>query len=396
MNHLFTSESVSGGHPDKLCDRISDGLLDEFIRQDPESKVAIETLATTGLVVVAGEVKSDGYVNIDETIRKIVKDVGYTGDYGFNYNSCGIVTAIHEQSPDINQGVVKLKPEEQGAGDQGIMFGYATNETEDYMPMTITLAHQILMGLEYIRKYEFSMLYLRPDAKSQVTIRYENNKPVKLDTVLVSTQHEDFEDYEYTIRNDIKNILLPMVFDTHNYSKKIDISNFKLLVNPTGRFVIGGPQGDTGLTGRKIIVDTYGGWGAHGGGAFSGKDPSKVDRSGAYMARYIAKNLVAAGIAERILVQLSYSIGIAEPISVYVDTYGTGRLPDDIIASMIPEIFNLKPYYIIDRLKLKNPIYSPTAAYGHFGRKNEVIDGFEYFTWEKLDKVDTLRTIKHI
>lgn len=383
MKYLFTSESVSKGHPDKICDIISDGLLDEFLKQDEDSKVAIETLTTTGLVVVSGEVKSKAYVNIDDTIRDIIKDIGYTGDIGFNHN-CGIISAIHDQSSDIRQGVEKEINEMQGAGDQGIMFGYATDETEDLMPITIVMSHQILSMLDEYRKNKYESL-LKPDAKSQVTILYENDIPVKLDTILISTQHEDIYMAKESITNILEHELIPELFRRYGYYDKLDVSEYKLLVNPTGRFVIGGPQGDTGLTGRKIIVDTYGGWGAHGGGCFSGKDPSKVDRSGAYAARHISKNLIAAGLAKRILVQLSYAIGLADPISVYVNSYGTGIIPDDQIVEIIKNNYDLRPYHIIKNLKLKSPIYKKTSSYGHFGRTPYIENGIEYFTWEKLD-----------
>lgn len=383
MKYLFTSESVSKGHPDKICDIISDGLLDEFLKQDKESKVAIETMVTTGLVIVSGEVKSKAYVNIDDTIRHIVNEIGYTGDIGFN-NNCGIISAIHEQSPDIRQGVDREIDENQGAGDQGIMFGYATNETEDLMPMTLIMSHQLLSLLDDYRQKKYESL-LKPDAKSQVTILYENDIPIKLDTILLSTQHEDVHLAREKITDILKHELIPELFRKYGYYDKLDVSDFKLIVNPTGRFVIGGPQGDTGLTGRKIIVDTYGGWGAHGGGCFSGKDPSKVDRSGAYAARHIAKNIVASGLAKRTLVQVSYAIGISEPISIYVNSYKTGIISDNEIVKIIKDSYDLRPYHIIRNLKLKNPIYKPTSSYGHFGRRPYIDNNLEYFTWEKLD-----------
>ncbi|HPF65095.1 methionine adenosyltransferase [Lentimicrobium sp.] len=437
MSYLFTSESVSEGHPDKVADQISDALLDEFLRFDPNSKVACETLVTTGLTVCSGEVLTEGYVDLHKVVRKTIKEIGYTkNEYRFEGESCGIISTLHEQSADINRGVVRSDPENQGAGDQGMMFGYATRDMENYMPMPIELAHVLLQELAAIRKEGKKMTYLRPDAKSQVTIEYDdNNHPVRIDTIVISTQHDDFADktlpekegdekMRLAIENDIRNILLPRVIATlpDNIQKLFD-GNFKLHVNPTGKFVIGGPHGDTGLTGRKIIVDTYGGKGAHGGGAFSGKDPSKVDRSAAYAARHIAKNLVAAGVADEVLVQLAYAIGIAEPVGVYVNTYGTCKVsdadgkpvPDGRVAEKVKKIFDLRPYSIINRFGLRNPIYTPTASYGHFGRDprfdevevyynngetyNRTEDGVirhfkkvKLFAWEETDYVEKIRT----
>jgi S-adenosylmethionine synthetase len=437
MSYLFTSESVSEGHPDKVADQISDALLDEFLRFDPNSKVACETLVTTGLTVCSGEVLTEGYVDLHKVVRKTIKEIGYTkNEYRFEGESCGIISTLHEQSADINRGVVRSDPENQGAGDQGMMFGYATRDMENYMPMPIELAHVLLQELAAIRKEGKKMTYLRPDAKSQVTIEYDdNNHPVRIDTIVISTQHDDFADktlpekegdekMRLAIENDIRNILLPRVISTlpDNIQKLFD-GNFKLHVNPTGKFVIGGPHGDTGLTGRKIIVDTYGGKGAHGGGAFSGKDPSKVDRSAAYAARHIAKNLVAAGVADEVLVQLAYAIGIAEPVGVYVNTYGTCKVsdadgkpvPDGRVAEKVKKIFDLRPYSIINRFGLRNPIYTPTASYGHFGRDprfeevevyynngetyNRTEDGVirhfkkvKLFAWEETDYVEKIRT----
>lgn len=398
MSYLFTSESVSSGHPDKVADQISDAILDEFLSQDKNSKVACETLCTTGLVVVSGEVKSNAYVDVQKIARDTINEIGYNkSDYQFDGNSCGIISTLHEQSQDINRGVDREKEEEQGAGDQGIMFGYATNETAVYMPATISIAHLILKKLEEIRKQGVVMKYLRPDAKSQVTIEYDDNdNPVRIHTIVVSTQHDDTVDVDY-IKNDVKNILIPRVIDTlkRNGDKCANLfdEDYILYVNPTGKFVIGGPHGDTGLTGRKIIVDTYGGRGAHGGGAFSGKDPSKVDRSAAYVARYLAKNLVAAGIADKCLIQLSYAIGVAKPLSINVNTYGTNKtlFNDETIAHYISEKIDLRPATIIKTFGLKNPIYKPTASYGHFGRTPYIKEGIEYFGWEKLDLVDTFR-----
>ncbi|MDR1054522.1 MAG: methionine adenosyltransferase [Prevotellaceae bacterium] len=411
MNYLFTSESVAEGHPDKIADQISDAILDEFLRHDPESKVACETLLTTGLVVLSGEVNSSAYVDVQGVARRVIERIGYTkSDYRFDSVSCGIVSAIHEQSPDINQGVERKKKDEQGAGDQGMMFGYACSETDEYMPLTLVMSHIILQELAKIRRDGKQMKYLRPDAKSQVTVEYnEKNEPVKVHTIVVSTQHDDFDDektMQESIRKDVVEILLPRV--KKRLPKRVQAiftNDYILHVNPTGKFVIGGPHGDTGLTGRKIIVDTYGGKGAHGGGAFSGKDPSKVDRSAAYAARHIAKNLVAAGVATEVLVQLAYAIGIAKPVSINVNTYGTAKvnISDAEIANIVAKTFDLRPAKIIERFGLKNPIYELTAAYGHFGRdyKKEklsiIVNGkktekeVEFFTWEKLDYIDTLR-----
>lgn len=425
MSYLFTSESVSEGHPDKVADQISDAVLDELLAYDPGSKVACETLVTTGQVVLAGEVKSKAYVDLQEVARQVIKRIGYTkGEYMFEGNSCGVFSAIHEQSADINRGVERKDPMEQGAGDQGMMFGYATNETENYMPLSLDLSHRILQVLADIRREEKVMTYLRPDAKSQVTIEYDDSgKPVRIDTIVVSTQHDDFvqpadpseearlkadEEMLATIRKDVIEILMPRVIASINHPQVLALFNDHITyhVNPTGKFVIGGPHGDTGLTGRKIIVDTYGGKGAHGGGAFSGKDPSKVDRSAAYAVRHIAKNLVAAGVADEILVQVSYAIGVARPINIYVDTYGRShvKLTDGEIAKKIDELFDLRPKAIEDRLKLRNPIYSETAAYGHMGREPQTVNKHfssryvgdktievELFTWEKLDYVDKVK-----
>lgn len=398
MSYLFTSESVSSGHPDKVADQISDAILDEFLTQDKNSKVACETLCTTGLVVVSGEVKSNAYVDIQKVVRDTINEIGYNkSEYQFDGNSCGVISTLHGQSQDINQGVEREKEEEQGAGDQGIMFGYATNETSTYMPATISIAHLILKTLENIRKEGKVMTYLRPDSKSQVTIEYDdNNKPIRVHTIVVSTQHDDNVDVD-TIKNDVKSILIPKVVDklkrNDDACANLFDDDYLLYVNPTGKFVIGGPHGDTGLTGRKIIVDTYGGLGAHGGGAFSGKDPSKVDRSAAYVSRYLAKNLVAANIADRCLIQLSYAIGVAKPLSVYVNTYGTNKtiFNDDTIANYISQNINLTPNAIIKKFGLKNPIYKPTSTYGHFGRECYIKEGIEYFGWEKLDVVDTFK-----
>jgi S-adenosylmethionine synthetase len=414
MNYFFTSESVSEGHPDKVADQISDSILDEFLAQDPKSKVACETLVTTGLVVVAGEVNSKAYVDVQSVVRKVVNGIGYTkGEYRFDGNSCGVMSAIHEQSPDINQGVEKGKGlhEEQGAGDQGMMFGYACKDTDTYMPLPLDLAHRMLKKLSEIRREGKEMTYLRPDAKSQITIEYdEKHKPVRIDTIVISTQHDEFDKNEKKMLNkiekDVRNILIPKVIsDLPARTQKLFKKDFKLFVNPTGKFVIGGPHGDSGLTGRKIIVDTYGGKGAHGGGAFSGKDPSKVDRSAAYAARHIAKNLVAAGVANEILIQVAYAIGVAEPVGIYVNTYGTAnvKMSDAEIAEKVKKIFPLTPEAIQKRLKLLNPIYAETAAYGHFGRepktvkKTFIADGkkiereVELFTWEKLDYLDKVK-----
>lgn len=411
MPYLFTSESVSEGHPDKVADQISDALIDHFLAFDPNSKVACETLVTTGQVVLAGEVKSKAYLDVQEIARSVIRKIGYTkSEYMFEAHSCGVLSAIHEQSADINQGVDRRKKEEQGAGDQGMMFGYATNETEDYMPLALDLAHKLLIELANLRKENKQIKYLRPDAKSQVTLEYDdNNKPVRIDTIVVSTQHDDFDTeakMQAQIKKDIIDILIPRV--KKKYKKYARLFNDKITyhINPTGKFVIGGPHGDTGLTGRKIIVDTYGGKGAHGGGAFSGKDPSKVDRSAAYATRHIAKNLVAAGVAEEVLVQASYAIGVAKPTSINVNTYGTAKvaLTDGEIAKIVEQVFDMRPYFIEKRLKLRNPIYSETAAYGHMGRKPEKVTktftlpggkvkrvNVELFTWEKLDKVRELK-----
>lgn len=390
-NYLFTSESVSAGHPDKIADQISDAILDEFLRQDPNSKVACEALCTTGLVVVAGEVKSNTHVDIQQIVRKTIADIGYTNaEYGFEANSCGVLSAIHEQSPDIRQGVDQA---EQGAGDQGIMFGYAVNETTELMPATLALSHLLLQELDTIRKEGEVVTYLRPDAKSQVTIEYnEYGKPLRVDTIVVSTQHDDTVS-AYDILSDITEHLIPRVQAKDPQLAELFQDDYRLLVNPTGRFVIGGPAGDTGLTGRKIIVDTYGGRAAHGGGAFSGKDSSKVDRSAAYAARHIAKNMVAAGIADEVQVQLAYAIGVADPVSISVDTFGTAKveLTDAEIAEVVSELFALRPAAIVDRFGLKNPIYLPTSSYGHFGRKPYAVDGIEFFGWERLDMVERIK-----
>ncbi|AKU70207.1 methionine adenosyltransferase [Prevotella fusca] len=413
MRHLFTSESVSEGHPDKISDQISDALLDYFLAYDRNAHCAIETFVTTGQVVIMGEVRSSTYIDLQNVARETINKAGYTkAEYQFDGDSCGILTAIHEQSDDINRGVSNKDTDEQGAGDQGMMFGYATNETENYMPVSLDLAHLIMRTLSDIRKEGKEMTYLRPDAKSQVTIEYtENKKPLRIDTIVVSTQHDDFDVDDKKmldkIKNDVINILMPRVISQCDSKiQKLFNSNIKYLVNPTGKFVIGGPHGDTGLTGRKIIVDTYGGRGAHGGGAFSGKDPSKVDRSAAYMTRYIAKNMVAAGVADEILVQLAYAIGVAAPVSVSVDTYGHNNvgMSDGEIAQKIFEMFDLRPKAIERQLKLNQPMYTETAAYGHMGRKNEVVNKtftsryhgikniqVELFTWEKLDMVDTIK-----
>lgn len=407
MSYLFTSESVSEGHPDKIADQISDAILDYFIAFDKDSKVACETLVTTGLAVISGEVKSNTYVDVQKVVRDVIRKIGYTkAEYQFEAESCGVISTLHEQSPEISQGVEEGKGlhKEQGAGDQGMMFGYATNETDDYMPLALDLSHRILRELAKIRREGKEMTYLRPDAKSQVTIEYDDdNIPSGIDTIVVSTQHDDFDSEEKMgkkIKNDVINILIPRVKSLLS-SKNQELFNdeIKYFVNPTGKFVIGGPHGDTGLTGRKIIVDTYGGKGAHGGGAFSGKDPSKVDRSAAYATRHVAKNLVAAGVADEILVQVSYAIGVANPMGIYISTFGTANIdmPDGEIASIVSTLFDMRPAAIIERLKLKNPIYSDTAAYGHMGRTPEKkIISFhqnghtlkkevETFTWEKLD-----------
>ena len=411
MGYLFTSESVSEGHPDKIADQISDALIDNFLAFDPHSKVACETLVTTGQVILAGEVKSNTYIDVQQIARNVIEKIGYTkSDYMFEAKSCGVLSAIHEQSPDINQGVDRGKPEEQGAGDQGMMFGYAVNETKNYMPLALDLSHALLRELAALRREKKEITYLRPDAKSQVTLEYsDDNKPVRVNTIVISTQHDDFDTEKkmlQKIKEDIVKILIPRVIK--KYPQYAPFFDDKIIyhINPTGIFVIGGPHGDTGLTGRKIIVDTYGGKGAHGGGAFSGKDPSKVDRSAAYAMRHIAKNLVAAGVADEILVQVSYAIGVAEPTGVYVNTYGTAKvnLTDSEIAKKIQEIFPLRPYDIEQRLKLRNPIYSETASYGHMGRTPEVVTKVfsspyhktktievELFTWEKLDFVEKVK-----
>ena len=412
MHYLFTSESVSEGHPDKVSDQISDAILDNMIAQDPQAHVACETLCTTGQVVIAGEVSCNGWVDIQKVVRKTIADIGYTkAEYKFEAESCGILTALHAQSQDINMGVSRAVAEEQGAGDQGMMFGYATDETDNFMPLTLDLAHTLVFTLARIRKEGKQMLYLRPDSKSQVTLEYdEQNKPVRIDTIVLSTQHDEGVSSEQ-IKRDIIDILLPRVATRdsrygHLLHAFLEDKDAKLLVNPTGNFVIGGPHGDTGLTGRKIIVDTYGGRGAHGGGAFSGKDPSKVDRSAAYAARWIAKHLVAAGVAHEALVQVSYAIGVAEPVSLYVNTYGTARvqMSDAAIAAKVAQLFDLRPAAIIRDLKLTQPMYEETAKYGHVGRTNEVVtktfidsDGKEYtrevelFTWEKLDRLTAVK-----
>ena len=407
MSYLFTSESVSEGHPDKICDQISDALLDNFLAQDPESKVACETLVTTGLVVCAGEVKTEGYVSVDDVVRRVIKDIGYNkSDYQFDHKSCGVSSTIHSQSPDINQGVERAALEEQGAGDQGMMFGYACNEMDNYMPLPIELAHRFVQELAAIRKEGKKMTYLRPDSKSQVTVQYsERHKPERIDSIVISTQHDDFADEGTmleTIRRDVEKILIPRVKKSCPKNvQKLFNTEYKLFVNPTGKFVIGGPHGDSGLTGRKIIVDTYGGRGAHGGGAFSGKDPSKVDRSAAYATRHIAKNMVAAGLCDQVLIQVAYAIGKAEPVGLYVNTYGTAKVKmhDSEIAMRISEIFPMRPYDIITRFQLKNPIYEPTASYGHFGRDcyEKEIDTAQgkrtvtFFPWERLDYVDKIK-----
>lgn len=421
MSYLFTSESVSEGHPDKIADQISDALIDYFLAYDSNSKVACETLVTTGQVILAGEVKSEAYLDVQKISREVINKIGYSKDeYMFSGNSCGVLSAIHEQSPDINQGVDRVavdadfetRANNQGAGDQGMMFGYATNETENYMPLPIYLAHELMKELAALRRENNEIKYLRPDAKSQVTIEYSNDhKPVKIDTIVISTQHDEFDTDEEMlkkIRKDIVQILIPRVIAKLKPEiQKLFTSDIKYQINPTGKFVIGGPHGDTGLTGRKIIVDTYGGKGAHGGGAFSGKDPSKVDRSAAYATRHIAKNMVAAGIADEVLVQVSYAIGVAEPCGLFINTYGTSKvgLTDGEIAKKINKIFDLRPFAIEQNLKLRNPIYQETASYGHMGRESYIADkvfnkgesnelvikNLEFFTWEKLDYVDKLR-----
>ena len=417
MSYFFTSESVSEGHPDKVADQISDALLDEFLRHDPESKVACETLVTTGLAVISGEVRTEGYVDVQDTVRRVIRNIGYTkGEYKFESESCGVLSAIHEQSGDINQGVVREAKKDQGAGDQGMMFGYACRETEELMPLPITLAHIILIELGKIRREGRQMRYLRPDAKSQVTVQYSDaGVPERIEAIVVSTQHDPDVEQEQ-IRRDVTEILLPRVikrlppssqklFGVHAGDSATPEFDFHLHVNPTGKFVIGGPHGDTGLTGRKIIVDTYGGRGAHGGGAFSGKDSSKVDRSAAYATRHIAKNMVAAGLCDEVLVQVAYAIGVAEPVGLYVNTYGTAKvaMTDGEIASRVRKLFDLRPYAIVERFGLKNPIFLPTAAYGHIGRDpyeaevtvfengNPVQKTVQFFGWEKLDMIGPIQ-----
>jgi S-adenosylmethionine synthetase len=419
MAYLFTSESVSEGHPDKIADQISDALIDNFLAFDPSSKVACETLVTTGQVILAGEVKSNTYLDVQTIARDVIKKIGYTkSEYMFEANSCGVLSAIHDQSDDINRGVDRAaatdfesKANAQGAGDQGIMFGYATNETVDLMPLALDLAHKLLQELAELRRENSAITYLRPDAKSQVTLEYnDDNVPVRIDSIVVSTQHDDFDEETSMlakIKKDIIDILIPRILAKYPQYAHLFNDKIEYHINPTGKFVIGGPHGDTGLTGRKIIVDTYGGKGAHGGGAFSGKDPSKVDRSAAYAARHIAKNLVAAGVANEVLVQVSYAIGVAKPCNIYVNTYGTAKngLLDSQISDKVAQLFDLRPYAIEQNLKLRTPIYSETAAYGHMGRKNEVVtktfkspDGVvktvevELFTWEKLDRVADIKT----
>ncbi|MCP4120354.1 MAG: methionine adenosyltransferase [Bacteroidetes bacterium] len=415
MSYLFTSESVSEGHPDKVSDQISDALVDHFLAFDPTSKVACETLVTTGQVVLAGEVKSSTYLDVQKIARDVINKIGYTkSEYMFDANSCGVLSAIHEQSPDINQGVERDVKEEQGAGDQGMMFGYATNETDNYMPLALDLSHLLLLDLAELRREHNEIKYLRPDSKSQVTIEYDdNNKPLRVHTIVISTQHDQFDDDKpmlEKIKHDVINILVPRVKSKLSTDiQALFDDNIIYHVNPTGKFVIGGPHGDTGLTGRKIIVDTYGGKGAHGGGAFSGKDPSKVDRSAAYATRHIAKNLVAAGVADEILVQVSYAIGVAKPMGIYINTNGTSNveMSDGEVAKKVEQVFNMTPASIEERLKLRSPMYSESAAYGHMGRKNEVVQKIfnrptengnqekimdvELFTWEKLDYVDKVK-----
>ncbi len=412
MAYLFTSESVSEGHPDKIADQISDAIIDNFMAFDPNSKVACETLVTTGQVILAGEVKSNTYLDVQQIAREVIKKIGYTkSEYMFEANSCGVLSAIHDQSSDINQGVERTNPEDQGAGDQGMMFGYATNETENYMPLALDLSHALLIELAAIRRENNEIKYLRPDAKSQVTLEYsDDNKPVRIDAIVISTQHDDFDQNDDAmlskIKSDLIGILIPRVKAKYPHYVHLFNNGIKYHINPTGKFVIGGPHGDTGLTGRKIIVDTYGGKGGHGGGAFSGKDPSKVDRSGAYATRHIAKNLVAAGLCDEVLVQVSYAIGVAEPTSIYVNTYDTSKvnMTDGEIGKIVETIFDMRPYHIEQRLKLRNPIYSETAAYGHMGRKHEkVVKTFskpncepetfevELFTWEELNFVATVK-----
>jgi len=411
MPYLFTSESVSEGHPDKVADQISDALIDNFLAFDAESKVACETLVTTGQVILAGEVKSKAYLDVQKIARDVINRIGYNkSEYMFDGSSCGVLSAIHEQSPDINQGVDRSAKEEQGAGDQGMMFGYATSETDNYMPLALDIAHALLIELAAIRREDKEIKYLRPDAKSQVTLEYsDDNKPVRIDAIVISTQHDDFDEEKAMLKkisDDIIGILIPRVKAKYPKYAHFFNDNIKYHINPTGKFVIGGPHGDTGLTGRKIIVDTYGGKGAHGGGAFSGKDPSKVDRSAAYATRHIAKNLVAAGVADEVLVQVSYAIGVAQPMGIYVNTYGTGKvgLSDGEIAAKVEGLFDMTPYAIETRFKLRNPIYSETAAYGHFGKPHQTVTKVftspegrqvsttvELFTWEKLDYVEKVK-----
>ncbi len=419
MAYYFTSESVSEGHPDKVADQISDALLDEFLRHDENAKVACETMVTTGLAILSGEVKCNGYVDVQSVAREVIRNIGYTkGEYMFEASSCGVISAIHEQSSDINQGVERANPEDQGAGDQGMMFGYACSDTEDFMPLSLILSHQLVFELAEIRRENKVMTYLRPDSKSQVTIEFEDgtNRPIGINAIVVSTQHDDFDSEEKMlskIKEDVRNILIPRVIAKQKRQEIIDLfnSDYTLHVNPTGKFVIGGPHGDTGLTGRKIIVDTYGGRGAHGGGAFSGKDSSKVDRSAAYAVRHIAKNMVASGICDEVLVQVAYAIGVAQPVGLYVNTYGTAKakkasgemMSDGEIAEIINKIFDLRPYSIVSRFGLKNPIFAPTAKYGHFGRTpyketvkvfqngKEIEKEVEFYTWEKLDYVEKIK-----
>ena len=411
MSYLFTSESVSEGHPDKVADQISDALIDNFLAFDADSKVACETLVTTGQVILAGEVKSNTYLDVQQIARDVIRKIGYTkSEYMFEANSCGVLSAIHEQSADINQGVERKNPEDQGAGDQGMMFGYATNETENYMPLALDIAHAILIELANLRRENNEIKYLRPDAKSQVTLEYsDDNKPTRIDAIVISTQHDDFADDNEMlakIKSDLIGILIPRIKAKYPQYAHFFNDQITYHINPTGKFVIGGPHGDTGLTGRKIIVDTYGGKGAHGGGAFSGKDPSKVDRSAAYATRHIAKNLVAAGLCDEVLVQVSYAIGVAKPTSINVNTYGTAKvgMNDGAISKIVEGVFDMRPYFIEQRLKLRNPIYSETAAYGHMGRNSETVTKtfkspngenktvtVELFTWEKLDMVDKVK-----
>jgi len=411
MAYLFTSESVSEGHPDKVADQISDALIDNFLAFDPDSKVACETLVTTGLVVLAGEVKSETYLDVQTIARDVIKKIGYTkSEYMFEANSCGVLSAIHEQSADINQGVDRANKEEQGAGDQGMMFGYATSETENFMPLALDLSHKLLQELAILRRENTDITYLRPDAKSQVTLEYDDdNKPSRIDAIVISTQHDDFDEEAAMlakIKSDLIGVLIPRIIKNNPQYAHLFNDKITYHINPTGKFVIGGPHGDSGLTGRKIIVDTYGGKGAHGGGAFSGKDPSKVDRSAAYATRHIAKNLVAAGVADEILVQVSYAIGVAKPMGIFIETYGTSKvnLTNGEIAKKVEAIFDMRPYFIEQRLKLRNPIYSETAAYGHMGRTPETVTKtfsapgslsktvtVELFTWEKLDFVHEVK-----